>query len=192
MIVPDGHYKYHAFCQSFAHCRKTSLCCEFIGITKSSLLCGTERIGDGVSSNSSDFRLGIWHDDAVLNIKSSNFAQSAWSCSVIGNELSDHGKNFVGVYLQTCAVKGCVAHAVRIEVTTVSITKRRVSCANTTIGSAATSLFVDGTWMRSICSRNLVCFPNIHFWTAWSILSCASIHIITGRCPAYRICLLCG
>ncbi len=141
-------------------------------------MCGTEVITDGIPRHASNGGLGVGDDDVVLNVESSDFLESTGARAVTGDELSNNSEGLGGINGQARAVEGVITHAVGVEITSISITKRRVSCIDTAVSAAAPGLLVDGArvtmalintdlgkgkmvYSRSIGSRDGVGFPDI-------------------------------
>ena len=151
MIIPDRHNKNHSLGQCGAHGRQTSLNCEFVGVSESSLLGSAEGGSNIVSCYSSDIRLGVGVNNAVLDVKSFDRAQSAGGSSVRGDELSDDGEQLGGINSHSLAKEGRVAHAVGVEVTPISITDRRISGSDSAISPGTSSLLSNRARMTAFC-----------------------------------------
>ena len=95
----------------------------------------------------------------------------------ISDELGNNGEWLGGINSQTRAIECGVAHAIRVEIASISITERGVPCANAAVGARASSLLGDRARMRGIGSRNRVGLPDIHLVTARAIHAGTSIGV---------------
>jgi hypothetical protein len=95
----------------------------------------------------------------------------------ISDELGNNGEWLGGINSQTRAIERGVAHAVRVEVASISIAQRGVPRANAAVGTRASSLLGDRARMRSIGSRNRVGLPDIHLVTARTIHAGTGIRV---------------
>jgi len=143
MIIPDGHDKNHALLQSSSHGSKASLGLELVLITKGSLLCITEGVADGVAFNSSDGGLRVRDDNTILDIEPFDLAQGSGGSSIVRDELCDDSKLGAGIDGLAFPIKAGCTHAVRVEIASISIAEKRVSCVDSTVCSRATSLSSD-------------------------------------------------
>lgn len=95
----------------------------------------------------------------------------------ISDELGNNGEWLRRINGQTRAIESGVAHAVRIEIASISIAERGVPRANAAVGARASSLLGDRARMRSIGSRNRVGLPDIHLVTARAIHAGTGIRV---------------
>jgi len=110
---------------------------EVIGVVECDLLsiakCGCDR----VASDAGDCGLRVGDNNAVLDVEPLDLVHGTCSSSGICEELSDHGEDRVGINGQAWAIKCGVAHAVRVEITSIWIRSTGVSacrvCTSTCI-----------------------------------------------------------
>lgn len=137
------------------------------GVSENGLLSAAEAIGNRVASDTVDVGSGLREHLAVLDVQAADLGEVTAVGAVGGDELGHDGKDLTRVNGLTRTVKGCVAHAVGVEVTAVSIAVALVSVA---IARAAVSVRgasgVRAADVRSDGIRDAVCFPNVHFATA--------------------------
>jgi hypothetical protein len=150
MIIPDGHNKNHALLQGCSHVSETSLGLELVSVTKGSLLCIAEGIGERIAFYSSDGGRRVRDNLAILDIKPLDVSQSSGGCTITGDELGDDSELGTSIDSHSLSVEVERTHAVRVVIASVSIAQRGVSGAHSTVCPSAASLFIDRARMTRI------------------------------------------
>ena len=121
---------------------------KHIIISKSRLLRRAELARDAVSRSPCDSGLGVWNHDTVLNVEALDF------CERGTDELCHDCEFGGGVDDHSGAVKGCVAHAVGVEIAAVGVAGSSISGRGigTPAGVAFAHGLVDGiAGVRGVC-----------------------------------------
>lgn len=114
-VVPDGEDEHHLL-ELLAHLGQAALGAKVVGVVKGRLLGGAKVLGDAVAGDARDLGLAVGDSLAALDVEALDLGQGAGGGAVVGDELGDDGEGLGGVEGQAGAVKGLVAHAVRVEV----------------------------------------------------------------------------
>jgi hypothetical protein len=184
MVIPDGQHEHHAVVECLAHVSVPALGRKRVRVAESRLLCSAEWLGDRiVGGHSRDVRLGVLDDLAVLDIETTDLFERARGSVVGGDELGDHGHLLGGVESEALAVKGLVAHAVRVEVAAGLVAVTRALCAR------AACLTRDCARMRGICGGNGVALPDVHLVAASAVAAGARVGIVGRAGPVEDISL---
>ena len=102
-----------------------------------------------------------------MNIETLDVHESTGGSSGVSDELSDNGEWLGGVDGLAWTIEVEIAHAVRVDVASVSIALRSISVANTAVEARALVKAVGAVArMRSICVGNGVGLLDIHLVAA--------------------------
>ncbi|MCQ0521517.1 hypothetical protein [Klebsiella pneumoniae] len=190
VVVPQRHDQNHTLLHSSTHLSQTTVLREVVGVTESLLLGGTKFGGNGVTSDTRDVGIWLWDDVRVLDVESLDFGQSTGISTIVGQELGDNSEWLSSVDDLAWTVKGSVTHSVWIEVATVWITGTSVSIvrvSTTTVIAGTHSLTWSVTWVWSDGVGNGVGFPNVHFGTARTVVTDASVSVVRRWLPTFDI-----
>lgn len=141
-----------------------------------------EVVGDGVDSvDSGNGDGGVLDDLAVLDVKTTDLVEVAVGCAIGGDELGNDSELAAGVNGHTLAEERFVAHAERVEVTSVLVAKAGVPLVViTALSTRALGLAVDGTGVRSESSSIVVGLPDIHLRAAGTEVAASGVGV-AGR-----------
>lgn len=188
VIVPDGHDE-NGVLESLSLLGETSLGASGVWVTEDSLLVGTELIGDGVTWNTSD--LGLWSgpDLASLSPEALDLNKSSAVGTSVGQELGDDRNWLGGVNGEagSWTVEVQVAHAVSVDITSISIALGGVSVTNTA-GKTSTLInthVVARMWGKS--AGDGVGFPDIHLVTAGTTLTLSGVGRVGVSSPSLSV-----
>lgn len=83
-----------------------------------------------------------------------------------------------------------VAHAERVEVTTIFVANTTVSVvAITAFSSGAATDASDAARVRGVCRRHRVGFPDVHLTAARAVATSSSVRVVGGPSPVKDISL---
>lgn len=185
VVIPEGEDEDHSATHSGTHCGHATLVLEARGIAEGSLCLVTVGASDGVEGvHSGNVDLGVLDDVAILNVETADLAKSAAGGVVAGKELGDNGELAAGVNGHALAVVSRVAHAERVEITTIRITNSAVSAGRTASSARATGEAIALARVGSEGSRHGVGFPDIHLIAAGTKITCSAVDISGRGLPA--------
>lgn len=194
VVVPDGHGEDHRTIKSLGEPAHAAGLGEVVQVPKGSLLLFAEVIGDLVSRvNTSNVRNSVSKDNAVLDVEAANRLEGSGGGVIRSDELGDNCDLLVGVDLLARAEEGSVAHAVRVEVTSILVTDASVSVVCVTaVGTGAAREAVALAGVRSVGGGVLVGLPDVHLGTAGSVAAGTGVWIVRSRLPVedvgLRVC----
>lgn len=160
-VVPDGQDKHHVL-ELLAHLGQAALGGKVVGVVESRLLGRAKVLGDAVARHAGDLGLAVGDGLAALDVEALDLGQGTGGGAVVGDELGDNGKRLGGVEGQAGAVKGLVAHAVRVEVAAALVAVALAARVAVTAGGGvgAASCAVDGAGVGSHGGSNGVGLPG--------------------------------
>ena len=182
VIVPDGEHENHAGLERVAHGRETALGSKGVCVAKFGFLRCAEGVGNGVAGG--DVRhvdVGVGNHFAVLHVLAPDFLEVAGGSARVGDELGNDSKDLTGIDGLADTIKGLVAHAIRVEITTSLIARGGAGRAG------ASSIASWGAGMGSVGCRHLVGFPNIHLRAARTEVAFARVGTVGIGSPPSNI-----
>ena len=190
VIIPDTHDEYHTIGKGFAHVRETTVRSEGIGIAEGRLLLGTEVSSDGVHGvHSRDIDLRVLDDLAILDVETTDLAESTARRVGAGQELSDDGELGAGINREALSIEALVAHSEGVEITTIGVANTVVPRCDSTVFTGATGLSTDSAWMGCVGRGYRVGFPDIHLIAAGAIISGPCVGVVGRRRPSGNVSL---
>lgn len=160
-VIPNGQDEHHVL-ELLAHLGQTALGTKVIGVVEGRLLRRAKVLGDAVARNTGDLGLAVGDGLATLHVEALDLGQGAGGGAVVGDELGDNGEGLGGVEGHAGAVKGGVAHAVRVEVAAALVAVALAALVAVAAGGGvgAAGLAVDGARVGSHCGSDGVGLPE--------------------------------
>lgn len=165
---------------------------ESILVVEDGLLRLAEVVVDGIACDASDGGDGIGDHDAVLDVEAFDFADCSGCCAVVGEVLGDDCEDAIGVDFLAWAIEASIAHAVRVEITSIGIAGSAVAVGGcgASAGIACAHGLGDGVArVGSEGSGDGICLPDVHFCAAGTVVSVAGVGVVGRGDPAVYVCL---
>lgn len=161
-----------------------------VWVSEDGLLGLAEGIGEGVTGVACDGGLRVGDNNAVLDVKSLDFAQGPSVSASVGDELSYNSENRVGVDNLAWAVELLVALAVRVEIASVGISNTSVSVSGVGTSTSVTDAHGLPSWVgrvRGESGGDGIGLPDIHLSAARAVSSITGVCVVRGWDPSFNV-----
>lgn len=184
MVIPERHDQDVAASKRGTHLVEATKVLEGRGIAEDGLLLLAECIGDGVSGDALDSRVGVLEDLSALDVEALDIGELGAGADELGND----SHLLVGVKGSAWAVEVGHAHAVAVEITSILVAETAIAVVTITTGGASALLETSTlAGMGSISSGDRVGLPDVHFRAASTNLTLTGVGVVRGRVPANNV-----
>jgi hypothetical protein len=185
MVVPEGHDQDVAASKRSTHLVETTNVGEGRSVGKGALLLGAKVVGDGVTGDALDSRVGVLEDGAALDVEALDLRELGAGA----DELGDNGHLLGAVQSHARAVEVTDTHAVAVEIATVLVAKTTVAVVTVTAAYVVGALLETSALagMGSVGGGDGVGLPDVHLWAASTDLTLAGVRVVVRRVPALNV-----